>query len=295
MPALTACATLGYASFGIEEALRRIAGRGFRKVEITELGAYCNHLPYRRSDPALVRDLLARLSLEPIALNVSTSRMEDGKLVRLVISDPRHTEDVLRYARWYIDAARTLGVHQISFPIGPRILEEGPWRSEMVRSCVVFDRLVREAADAGVGVNLEVPHLFQLTDTVTHALRIFDQIDHPNLGATVDTSHWGILRYDLGGFLSSLGPRLRHIHLRDSRGEDTRDYGQALELTPGDGAVDFGLFGCTLDEHLYPGEVTLELEHRHGDREKIETEYTRAIRHLRGCGWKVPGGRDDAA
>lgn len=288
MAAVTACATLGYASFDLEAAVRRIAARGFRRVEITELGAYCNHLPYRRSDPAFVRDLLARHALAPVALNVSTSRMVDGKLVRILISDPRFTADIRAYVRWYVEAARVLGVRLISLPLGPRILDEAAWRDEIGRSCAVFRTIVAEAADAGVGVNLEVPHLFQLTDTVEHALAILDEIGHPSLGATVDTSHWGILRYDAPAFLRALGPRLKHVHLRDSQGGDTRDYRQALELTPGDGQADFRLFAATLDDLGYSGEAALELEHRHDDLDAIESQYSRALAHLEACGWKVP-------
>jgi sugar phosphate isomerase/epimerase len=295
MPGVTACATLGWAAFGIEEALRRIASYGFGKVEITELGAYCRHLPFRSSDPLEVKDLLSELALAPAALNVSTSRMENGKLLRLVISDPRYTGEVLEYARWYIDAARVLGAPLASFPIGPRILDEEAWTVEAGKSSAVFRRIVEEAADAGVGMNLEVPHLFQLTDSVRHAERIFEMIDHPNLGATVDSSHWGIIGYNLRRFLSSLGPWLRHVHLRDSAGEDTRDFGQSLELTPGDGSVDFAAFGEELDGRGYAGEVTLELEHRRGDLPAIGREFEKAFRHLRGCGWNVPGSAHDAA
>ena len=51
----------------------------------------------------------------------------------------------------------------------------------------------------------------------------FDRLTSPNVGALVDSSHWGIIGYDVNRFLGTLGDRLWHVHLRDSAGPDTAD------------------------------------------------------------------------
>jgi len=289
MPCITACATLGYAAFDARTALARIAARGFNKVEITELGAYCRHYPYRQTNAAYMRKLLGEYSLMPIAINVSSSRLVDGRIFRPRLTDPRCAEEVIEYASWFIREASDLGICMLSFPIGPRLLE-GNWKKEIKAATAVYRRIADRAAERGISFNLEVPHLYQLTDSVEHVKSIFTELSHPAIGAVVDSSHWGIIQYDLDDFLNYLGPRLHHIHLRDSTGNDTLDFNQDLERTPGKGTVDFVAFGRALDRVGYTGEVSIEFEYRHADIEIIEKEFDEGIAHLKDCGWEFPAG-----
>jgi sugar phosphate isomerase/epimerase len=289
MPTITSCATLGYAAFDLETALRQIARRGFRHVEITELGSYCRHFPYGEASAGAVRDTLARLGLTPVALNVSASRRVDGKIFRPRLADPSEAPGVVTYATWFLEQASALGIKVVSFPIGPRV-DGATWKTEIPASVQAYRMIADTAARLGLSLNLEVPHLYQLTDSVDHVRAIFEALDHPAVGATVDTSHWGIIGYDLADFLSFLGPRLRHVHLRDSAGRDTRDFNQNLELTPGAGVVNFRAFGDALDRVGYHGEVSLELEHRQADLVAIESAFDLGLSHLKACGWELPKG-----
>ncbi|MBI3987812.1 MAG: sugar phosphate isomerase/epimerase [Lentisphaerae bacterium] len=310
MPQVTACATLGYAACNVETACERIARRGFHKVEITELGSYCRHYPFREADRDRFRRLLDRCGLRAVAMNVSDSRKVDGATYRPRLANPKEAEATIAMATWFLDEAAALGIPIVSFPIGPRLVarlqrcdspacnterstagrcgQEGDWQSEMRAAVAGYRRIADLAAARGVRLSLEVPHLYQLTDSVEHVLAIFRELERPAVGATVDSSHWGILRYDLGDFFQALGPRLAHVHLRDSAGGDTRDFRQNLELTPGRGSVDFAAFGRALDRAGYRGEVSLELEHRHDELDRIEQEYDTGIAHLRACGWSFP-------
>lgn len=284
MPSITACATLGYAGCDLAVALDAIAALGFTNVEITELGAYCRHFPYRKTDAASVGAQLAARGLTPVAMNVSFSRLEEGRIIRPCLSDARQAREVIVRARWFLEQACRLRVGIVSMPIGPRILDER-WGAEMRAACAVFRTFVGMASDLGVGLNLEAPHLYQLTDTPAHVKAVFEEIGHPALGATVDASHWGIIAYDLDAFFDWLGPRLRHVHLRDSAGADTRDFQQDLERTPGKGTVDFNAFGRALDRVGYRGHISLELEHRHADRARADAEFSAGLRHLRARGF----------
>jgi sugar phosphate isomerase/epimerase len=287
MPLVTACATLGYASFDLSVALDAIATLGFSRVEITELGSYCRHFPYLQADGAQVGAMLAARRLTPVAMNVSTSRLVNGQILRLKLSHPGHAREVIAYAAWFLKQAQALGIGAVMLPIGPRTMDAG-WQTEMQASCAVFRGIADIASETGIGLNLEVPHLYQLTDTVNHVKSIFAELDRPAVGATVDSSHWGIIGYDLDAFFDWLGPRLRHVHLRDSAGSDTRDFEQELERTPGKGCVDFVAFGKALDRAGYTGEVSIELEHRHADLKAIAKEFQEGIAHLKHCGWKFP-------
>jgi sugar phosphate isomerase/epimerase len=288
MPSINACASLGFAAFPLETALEQIVKLGFTDVELTHLGAYCLHLPMETADPQDIVDMVNRFGLKTRAMNISTSRMVDGAIQRVVLSDRTQTRSIIAYTTWYLKLARQLGAQCVSFPIGPRVLDPGLWKEEAEASARVFREIVAVGADLGVKVNLEVPHLFQLMDTIDHTMYLFDRINHTNLGATVDCSHWGIIGYDLGRLFTLLGDRLVNIHLRDSRGADTLDFKQELELTPGDGQVDFVTFGRTLDSIGYRGNVTLELEHRHARLADCMDAFHRGLAYLATCGWAVP-------
>lgn len=286
MATVTACSTLGYAGFDLGFALNRIAARGFRKVEIAEMDTYCRHLPYRQVDISQVKDLLAASGLTPVAINTTCPRMIDHNRRVTPDTERGYEDDVAEFAQWYFEAARTLGVDIVTFPIGLRV-SEGDWSAKARRAVPLYRRLADLAQDCGVTVHLEVPHLYQLTDTVEHVRAIFSELDHPAVAATVDASHWGIIRYDLNSFFRFLGPRLRHAHLRDSAGADTKDFKQNLELTPGRGTVDFAAFGAALDRMNYRGEVSLESEYRHTNAANIESEHDFAIQSLRHANWQV--------
>lgn len=284
MPEITSCATLGYAAFDLETACAAIARLGFRKIEISEMGSYCRHFPFRVANVAAVQKPLSSFRLVPVAMNVSPSRLVNGEIYRPKLSDSAEAEQVIECARWFLQQAKLLGVGLITFPIGPRVLGKG-WAGEMKSACRAFRRIVESASELGVKLNLEVPHLYQLTDTVEHVKAVFEEIGDPALGATVDASHWGIIQYDLDAFIDWLGPRLRHVHLRDSAGADTRDFQQDLERTPGKGMVDFAAFGRALDRAGYRGQISLEFEYRHTDRASIDAEFAAGLRHLRSCGF----------
>jgi len=288
MAKVTACATLGYAAFDLATAVRQIAARGFEHVEITELGSYCRHFAYARASAARAGEILSGHSLTPIAMNVSTfARDVDGETYRPRLSDPGEAPGIIEYGRWFLHQARALGVRVMSFPIGPRVFGDA-WLREMKGSCATYREIADAAGELDISLNLEVPHLYQLTDTVEHAAAVFEELDHPAVGATVDTSHWGIAGYDVDEFFDLLGPRLKHVHLRDSAGADTRDFKQQLELTAGQGTVDFAKFSQALDRVGYGGDVSLEFEYRHDDLAKIEAEYDYGISYLKQTGWDFP-------
>ena len=285
MSVITTCATLGFSKFDLETALKHISELGFSKVEITELGSYCRHLPYKQADVNTVKQLLDRYNLTAVAINVSPGILRDGEEYRPLFTDTRDAQFILEYAGWFLDKAHQLGVRTVTFPIGPRIFGE-EWKREADVSCAEFRKIAAVAERYRISLNLEVPHLYQLTDSVDHVKYIFDKIDHPALGATVDSSHWGIIGYDVEEFFSYLGPKLRHIHLRDSRGADTKDYKQDLELTPGKGVVDFVRLGKALESAGYKGGIAFDLEYRVEDIDYIMGEYRAAIEYLKQCGWQ---------
>src|SRR5439155_20956106 len=129
-------------------------------------------------------------------------------------------------------------------------------------AAAVISELAENAYANGLRLAVEAPHCYTLLHTVERLAEFFAQVTSPHVGVTVDSSHWGGLRYDLEALWEAVGPRIWHVHLRDSAGPDTADFRQQLELTPGAGEVDFRQFSAWLDRHAYRGNVTLEPEYR---------------------------------
>ena len=285
-------ATLGFAKFDLKTAVEHLSRLGFKFVELSYMGWHSKHLPFKQIDPTAVLTLLSEYGMTPISMNISNHRSMSSK-DHLTASDrpdfhdytnPLHVEEAVNQARWYLESAKAMNINIVTMSTAPRVFGDR-WNVVMNGACMAFRRIAEIAAELDISVNLEVPHLFQITDSLEHIKAVFDEISHPNVGATVDSSHWGIVGYDPFEFFGWLGSRLRHVHLRDSEGPDTKDRKQTLELTAGKGTVDFALFRQALQQVGYSGRVTLDFEYKIDDLAVIESEYRQGLAYLETCGW----------
>lgn len=283
-----AAATLGFSAYGLDTALAQLADAGFRAVELSHMGTFCVHLPYPDTEPAAVADALDRHGVRPIACNVSTGRWEpDGRHRFFDYTESADAREAVTQGRWYLELASGLGARTVTMSTARRQLHEREWLRHLRPAARAIREQARIAADLGMRVHLEVPHLFQITDSVDHVKAMFEEVDHPALGATVDTSHWGVIGYDPDDLFGFLGDSLRHVHLRDSAGGDTQDFRQDLELTPGRGAVDFAAFREALERAAYRGTVSLDFEYRMPDIPHIRDEFAFGLDALAAAGWQM--------
>jgi sugar phosphate isomerase/epimerase len=283
---VSACATLAYSQSDLITAVDRIRDLGFKKIEITELGAYCRHLPFPDTSLIDIAGWLEKKGLSVIGINVSTARLVDGLLMRYSMGDPLHRDHILTYCRWFIDAAVHFGASFVAFPPAPREFDN--WSVAAAAAAKVFKELAEYAEKRGTMVYIEAPHLFQIQDSVDHSLEFLLQLGDSPIGIIIDTSHWGIIGYDLAAYINEIDERPFHIHLRDSAGSDTRDFKQNLEMTPGNGTVDFDKFRRILVNSGRSFTATLELEYRTNDEDYIGSEITRGITYLKSCGFSFP-------
>ena len=276
--------TLGFAKFDLKTAAEHLSGLGFKSVELSYMGWHSKHFPYKQADPVTVLQMLSKYGVTPISMNLYTHRTVDGRVDHHDYTNSSDAQEAVDQARWYLESAKAMDIEVVTLTTARRTFGD-QWDSVMKAFCAVFRRIAKIAADLDMNVNLEVPHLFLIADTVEHVKTVFDEIDSPNVGATVDSSHWGIIGYDPYEFFSWLGPRLKHVHLRDSKGPDSKDGKQNLELTAGKGTADFVLFRKALEHVGYTGRVTLDFEYKIDDLAIIQAEYRQGLLHLETCGW----------
>jgi protein FrlC len=243
-----------------------------------------------------IRGLLRTLFLQPIALNFYGGERDANRPLQPrppraphKLNLPDEADHYVATMRQAIRQCRSLGIPLMIVHPGRRS-EEPDRRDEVEAAAQIISTLGDEAFANGVRLTLEVPHCFSLLNNLERVAEMFARITSPYVGATVDTSHWGVLGYDLEDLWEVIGPRIWHIHLRDSAGPDTADFHQQLELTPGQGTVDFRRIGTWLDWHGYQGNVTAELEYVGRTLDDIEREVAAGFSHLVSCGWTFPPG-----
>ena len=279
-------ATLGFAKFDLDTSVKNLSSLGFKNVELSYQGTHSKHFPYKQVEPQTVLEVLSKNGVKPISMNISTQRMDGDRPIHFDFANPVDAQEAVDQGQWYLQCAKEMDVRVVTLSTARRVLDDR-WNTVMKPACAAFRRIAETAGELGIAVNLEVPHLFQIADTVDHTKAIFAEIDHPAVGATVDSSHWGISGYDPFEFFTWLGPRLRHVHLRDSSGADTKDEKQNLELTPGKGTVDFVKLRKALEHVQYEGRVTLDFEYKITDLETIHNEYRQGLAELKRCGWEM--------
>jgi sugar phosphate isomerase/epimerase len=165
------------------------------------------------------------------------------------------------------------------------------------------------AADAGVTIAMENgdPHLWEYVlmqrnnkrpdqlPEYHERLRIgpivqqLQQIDHPNIGMTLDLAHLHLathaLEVDYLDAVREAAPYVKHLHINDNFGKldvgfdsekDRLPYGEAdLHLPPGWGAIPFpDAFAALAD---YEGDLILEIKERYWDHFGDALENTRNL------------------
>jgi len=281
MAKVTSISSLGWAHYTLYEALPRMAARGFKRVEFASFDSYCFHFNFGSPTPKELRKMLDEYKLTPVALNFFAGFHHAWLPGEIDVAVAEWTRK--------IEQLNDVGIPMMAVSFGVR--NDRPDQEYQLSNAVkMYDRVGKIAEKYHVRMLLEVPHLYGIMPRPEQVYWVFDRLSSPNVGALADCSDWGIIGYDADEFFSRLGKRLWHIHLRDSGGPDTGDRKQKLEMTPGDGTVDFRKFGQALDRAGYTGDVSLEFEYRDMTLDAIEREYDRGLKHLESVGWELPAG-----
>lgn len=225
----------------LQEACAAAADHGFDFVELNLEGA----ARYREADPAAVGETVADAGLDlavhlPFALDVA--------------SPYEHVRrGACRELEAAIDDAAAMGADRGIFH-ATSVAKPGRWDRVHVRDAFVAsaDRLATHGADRGVAAlaeNLKGPFL--------------DAGDLPELLAAtdvdvcLDTGHAHATDHDTAWqaeFLRAHGDRVAHVHLNDTRRDDTDEH-----LPVGVGALDFAPLATAMVETGWSGTATHEV------------------------------------
>lgn len=252
-----AFSTNAYLNHSFADAVSRLAGIGYRGVEIMAdvphaWPAYL--LPEQKQS---LRDALAKNRLA--ISNINAFMMHAVNDHRQKYWHPSWIEPDTNYRRARIDhtkralsLAKELGAKCITTePGGP--LEGRPW-GECLALFIEMLKPVVEHAEKEQVLLLVEPEPDLLIETADQYLEFAAKISSPYLGLNFDIGHSFCVKDDPAATIHRLGKLIRHVHLEDIAATRVHHH-----LIPGEGVIDFGTALAALKDVGYDGWVTIEL------------------------------------
>lgn len=243
-----------YMRFPVAEAIDRIAGLGYRGIELMA------DVPHGWPATTTERELDAiwrRLDEHGLTLsNVNAFMMNavgDFQHPSWIESDTQHRHLRVRHTIEALTMARKLGAPCITTqPGGP--LEEDTCRDAALELFVEgLTEALRHAEQEGVWLLVE-PEPGLLIENAAQFLELAQRIDSPMLGLNFDVGHFYCVGEPLPEAVERLEPFTRHYHIEDIAANRTHKH-----LIPGHGAIDFASVLAAIHRTGYDGWITVEL------------------------------------
>ena len=244
------CSTISFRHQDLEAALATIAGLGFSEIDLGALPGVCNHVPYVLDDAA-VAEVAATVAAS--GLRVRSINGDIGDLNAPLGEGPR--ADRQRHLDMLIELAVATGSRAVVLPCGA--LEHDPVDSLAADLDLVAAELTAAARTAGRrGIRLwaESLHYYRLCCNIERAQQLTDRLPD-EVGIVMDFSHIVASGGDPEDFVRRFGPRIAHVHIRDA-------VPGHINLSVGNGDVDFAFGLKALSHSGYQGHFSLELETR---------------------------------
>lgn len=252
-----AFSTNAYLNYSFADAVTRLAGIGYRGVEIMADVPHAWPAYLLPEQKHALRNALAqnRLAIS----NVNAFMMHAVNDYRQKYWHPSWIEPDASYRRVRIDhtkralsLAKDLGATCITTePGGP--LEGRPWRECLALFIEMLKPVVEHAEKEEILLLVE-PEPDLLIETADQYLEFAGKLSSPFLGLNFDIGHSFCVKDDPASTIRRLGQLIRHVHLEDIAATRVHQH-----LIPGEGVIDFAATLAALKDIGYEGWVTIEL------------------------------------
>lgn len=251
------CSTITFRHQPLHQALATISELDFVEIDLGALPGVCDHVPYVL-DEAAVSQVAATVSSSGLVI-----RSINGDIGDLNIAlDPGQRAERTRHLDMLIALAAATGARALVLPCGA--LSHEPVESLSADLDRVADELHAAAHRAhahGIELWTESLHFHRLCFDIGRAQELADRLGD-DVGIVMDFSHIVASGGDPEDFVGRFGRRISHVHIRDAVPGN-------INLSVGNGAVDFGRGLKALADAGYGGHFALELETRDiGDDER---------------------------
>jgi D-psicose/D-tagatose/L-ribulose 3-epimerase len=214
-------------------------------ADVLELAIGRDPLPF---DPRTVARSFADIGIEGTLVTTLSAERD------IASPDAAVRRNGMSYLRGYLDHSAALGSPVLSGPFfGPvwnPILLSPAERAERWARCVeALSALAQDAQRLNVRIAVEPLSRFHTAflNTTADAVRLVDEVGHPNVGILFDTFQMSIEEKSLGAAIRLAGSRVFHVHASEN------DRG-----TPGSGHVDWKGVASALKEIRYDGCLVIE-------------------------------------
>lgn len=153
-----------------------------------------------------------------------------------------------------IDLAVDLGAPVVTFHMGGPVKglsEQELWRKTVDAAKVAANygaaRHVSLAIDLGI-------YPVWITSTPDLLAKMFDDVDVPTFGVNFDPSYLEVQGLDPVRFVKRFGPRIRHAHIKDHKG----NYPRWDHFIPGKGSMNYVPIFAALAEAKFAGSLAVE-------------------------------------
>jgi sugar phosphate isomerase/epimerase len=258
---LLAYNTNGFAHHKLDDAVRIIAGCGYRGVALTpdvhHLNPFDPDLPGRTAE---LRELLDSLNLTCVIETGARFLLDAHRKHQPTLISPNPEDRTYRYEFLALDAiwlAKELSATCVSFWSGTAT-DDAPPSELMDRLVEQCQRLSDAAGEKGVRLAFE-PEPGMFIDTMDKFAELHGRVNHPAFGLTLDIGHLVCLNeLPIGAHVRRWKEILWNVHLEDMR-RNVHDH-----LMFGEGEVDFADFFAAAEESRLSACMSVELSrHSH--------------------------------
>ncbi len=227
--------TVLFKDYSLREAVKAIKAAGFDGMELSAIQGMCEHLPVDewRSYKGEIKALSAQYGLELLSMEVAS-----------------------------LDRERLLKAFEAGAEIGIPIINVGPGgkaddEDTLKASLEALAARAEDAAQFGVTLCCKA-HVGSAVYSTPTTLRMMEAIQSPSFGVDMDPSHIWRAGEKPEEALPSVISRVKHIHIRDCKGNGPEPGPASLQAC-GRGNIDlFGYFKAMVDSG-YDGPVCLEV------------------------------------
>ena len=258
MPMTLAFSTNAFTKFPLDEACRRIAGHGYRAVEILADVPHMWPATFSDHQADALRKLLGDLGLSISNINANTMFGHWTDAPPEPFFEPSLVSDVAEYRTLRVetllrtlDLAARLGARTVSITTGKPLGSMSPEACEPVLE-ENLGRVLERADSLGidVGIECEPGLLLEWTDELVAWIQ---RMNSPRLGANLDLGHAQVIGEVPAESIRKLRGRIWNLHIEDIRGR------KHYHRIPGEGDMDFPAIAAALREVNYDRCVTVEL------------------------------------
>jgi len=245
--------TNAFVKFSLPEALKKIAGLGFRGVEIMCDKPHLYPPDFGEESLSRLKSLIGEYGLKVTNLNSFTLfAVGDTYLPSWIEPEKERREIRIEHTLQCLKLADFFGCRNISVPPGGPLGDLGREKA-MSLFHRGLERVAPVAEDLGVKILVE-PEPDLLMEKTSEFKSFIRDVTSPAIGLNFDIGHFFCAGEDPSAAFEDLFEWVGHIHLEDIAESRLHNH-----LILGEGAIEFEQVFKTIIEMDYEGDISLEL------------------------------------